>query len=342
MKNKMKQLFGTILSLVLVLGLMPGMSLTALAEDPYAGLKNTTTPVHFDGKDWYLINYDSNTVTLLSKACVGASVFGTNSTYSGSTVETYVNNWYEGNIDAKTAVDGNRAFLLTYNDAVEITDVNVKKCAQYSGTEANNWWLSSANWEDAYDIDGDNGIPATHTVSRKMGVRPALKLDLSSVIFESATNTFTVESANSSPSKKNDSKEEKQHTHSYSWEDVRPATEDDNGEMVYRCSCGEVLYRVPTSAYYVFNKNAQDKIKNAKQGATVKIETSRWISFHKMVMEALADRPDVSLEVSFLDGEYKGNRVSFTIPAGTDTLSLLDENGFSGFLYLAGKFGMTN
>ena len=132
------------------------------------------------------------------------------------------------------------------------------------------------------------------------------------------------------------------HTHSYSWEDVRPATEDENGEMVYRCSCGEVLYRVPTSAYYVFNKNTQDKIKNAKQGATVKIETSRWISFHKMVMQALADRPDVSLEVSFLDGEYKGNRVSFTIPAGTDTLSLLDENGFSGFLYLAGKFGTAN
>ena len=132
------------------------------------------------------------------------------------------------------------------------------------------------------------------------------------------------------------------HTHSYAWEDGKEATEDDNGEMIYKCSCGEVLYRVPTSAYNVFNRNTAEKIKNAKQGATVKIETSRWISFHKMVMQALADRPDVSLEVSFLDGEYKGNRVSFTIPAGTDTLSLLDENGFSGFLYLAGKFGTAN
>ena len=132
------------------------------------------------------------------------------------------------------------------------------------------------------------------------------------------------------------------HTHSYAWEDVKEATEDDNGEMIYKCSCGEVLYRVPTSAYNMFNRNTAEKIKNAKQGATVKIETSRWISFHKMVMQALADRPDVSLEVSFLDGEYKGNRVSFTIPAGTDTLSLLDENGFSGFLYLAGKFGTAN
>ena len=132
------------------------------------------------------------------------------------------------------------------------------------------------------------------------------------------------------------------HTHSYAWVDVKEATEDDNGEMIYKCSCGEVLYRVPTSAFNVFNRNTAEKVKNAKQGATVKIETSRWISFHKMVMQALADRPDVSLEVSFLDGEYKGNRVSFTIPAGTDTLSLLDENGFSGFLYLAGKFGTAN
>ena len=132
------------------------------------------------------------------------------------------------------------------------------------------------------------------------------------------------------------------HTHSFAWEDGKEATEDDNGEMIYKCSCGEVLYRVPTSAFNVFNRNTAEKIKNAKQGATVKIETSRWISFHKMVMQALAERPDVSLEVSFLDEGHKGNRLSFTIPAGTDTLSLLDENGFSGFLYLAGKFGTAN
>lgn len=135
---------------------------------------------------------------------------------------------------------------------------------------------------------------------------------------------------------------ESNHTHSYFWSEEKAATEDTDGEMVYRCECGAVQYRVPISAYYVFNKNTMEKIKKADKGATVKIETSKWISFHKMVMQALADRPDVSLEVSFLDGEYKGNRVSFIIPAGTDTLSLLDDNGFAGFLYLAGKLGMTN
>ena len=66
MRQKMKQLMGILLSLVLLLGLMPGMSLTALAYDnnPYASLKNTTTEISFDGKPWYLIDYDSTTVTL--------------------------------------------------------------------------------------------------------------------------------------------------------------------------------------------------------------------------------------------------------------------------------------
>ena len=130
--------------------------------------------------------------------------------------------------------------------------------------------------------------------------------------------------------------------HEYVWEERLPADEEQDGEEVYICrKCGDVKYRVPISAYYIFNIRSSEKIRNAPQGATVEIETHMWISFHKMVMQALADRLDVSLEVSFLDGEYKGNRVSFTIPAGTDTLSLLDDNGFAGFLYLAGKFGTT-
>ena len=148
---------------------------------------------------------------------------------------------------------------------------------------------------------------------------------------------------NSSPSKKDDSKsKEKAHTHHYVWETIE-ATEDSDGELRYKCDiCGDIQTRVPITAYYVFNKNTTDKIRKAGQGATVKIETSRFISFHKMVMDALAERPDVTLEISFLDGEYKGDRVIVTIPAGIDALSLLDENGFVGFLYLASKYGYTS
>ena len=68
------------------------MGLTAFAGEasPYADLKNTTTVITFDEKDCYLIDYDSTTVTLLSKECVAASSFGSNTTYSGSTVEAAV------------------------------------------------------------------------------------------------------------------------------------------------------------------------------------------------------------------------------------------------------------
>ncbi len=129
------------------------------------------------------------------------------------------------------------------------------------------------------------------------------------------------------------------HVHVYEWDTIN-ATADQDGEMRYQCRiCGDIQTRVPITAYYIFNKETTEKIRRAKQGETVKIETARWISFHKMVMDALADRPDVTLEVSFLDEGHKGTRKSFTIPAGTDTKSLVDDKGFAGFIFLTNKFG---
>ncbi len=131
------------------------------------------------------------------------------------------------------------------------------------------------------------------------------------------------------------------HAHVYEWDTIN-ATADQDGEMRYQCRiCGDIQTRVPITAYYIFNKETTEKIRRAKQGETVKIETARWISFHKMVMEALAERPDVTLEVSFLDEGHKGARKSFTIPAGTDTKSLVDDKGFAGFIYLTNKFDNT-
>ena len=144
----------------------------------------------------------------------------------------------------------------------------------------------------------------------------------------------------SSPSGKDTSEEEKAHTHHYVWETIE-ATEENDGELRYVCDiCGAVQTRVPITAYYVFNKNTTEKIRKAAQGTTVKIETSKWISFHKMVIEALRERPDVTLEISFLSEEYKGDRYVITIPAGSDLSNLIDENGFVGFLYLGGKYGI--
>ena len=129
---------------------------------------------------------------------------------------------------------------------------------------------------------------------------------------------------------------------SYVWSTPNAADEHRDGEAVYQCSsCGHVLYRVPLSAYNVFSQNTMKKILEAPAGATVEVTTSRWISFHRMVYQALADRPDVTLTISFLDGEYRGNRYRVTIPAGTDTLSLLNGTDYCGFLYLGELFGLT-
>jgi hypothetical protein len=126
--------------------------------------------------------------------------------------------------------------------------------------------------------------------------------------------------------------------HTYVWTEVQ-GSETKDGEMTYICSnCGDVLYRVPVTAYYLFNKNTAEKIKNAKQGETVKVETALWISFHEMVLRAMADRPDVTLEVHYLDKGHKGAEKTFTIPKGTDTVKLLDKNGYAGFIYLDGLF----
>ena len=132
------------------------------------------------------------------------------------------------------------------------------------------------------------------------------------------------------------------HVHNYEWRTLKEATEDEDGEYAYVCrTCGDVRYRVPIGAYATFNINTQNKIRNAAKDATVEISTTRWISFHRMVMDALKERPDVTLKVNYLSDGYKGDPMTFTIPAGTDTGALPDENGYAGFKFLGGIFGAT-
>ena len=198
MKSKMTWLFGLLLGLALMLG----MSLTAYADDtpPYANLKDTTTEITFDGKSWYLIDYDDNTVTLLAKECVGASRYNSAQSsyvYSGSTVETAVNNYYTSSItsNAKIAVSGSGMFLLT-KDQANALSTDVKKCSQASGTGEDGWWLCSQGLNDysaAFVYGWSGGVNEYgYYVGSTLGVRPALQLNLSSVIFSSQSNTFSL------------------------------------------------------------------------------------------------------------------------------------------------------
>ena len=132
------------------------------------------------------------------------------------------------------------------------------------------------------------------------------------------------------------------HIHHYRWIAKMNESESAEGTINYMCEeCDKVWYFRPYPAYYCFQGDIARQIEVAPKDFTVKVKTSLFISFNKQVMEALAKRPDVSLSVSFLRKQYVGDRLSFTIPAGEDTMSLLDENGYAGFIFLGNKYGMT-
>ena len=127
------------------------------------------------------------------------------------------------------------------------------------------------------------------------------------------------------------------HEHNYVWQVTRKATPTVDGEMVYACKeCGAVAQRIPISGYAAFNEDAANKIKNAKQGAEVVISTQKWISFYSIVWNELAKRPDVKLVIDYQD---KGKMYEVVIPAGTDVKTLMNNEGYAGFLFLSGKFG---
>lgn len=200
------------------------MSLTAYAAtDTYTTLKNNVTIVHFNDYDWYIIEDNSTsategTVTLLAKDPIGKSEFhSTSNAYSGSEVKTYLDNLTgtggsfasvadaietvkvkgsdsDNEVDAKLWLLSTTEVNSTYNLPTE-----VKKC---STSNVSYWWLRSPG---TY-VDPDNGTlsaacvyggdgnvdDAGFAVWQAFGVRPALKLDLSKVTFDSGTNTFSV------------------------------------------------------------------------------------------------------------------------------------------------------
>ena len=129
---------GLLLTIALAIGLMAGMSITALADNTGAynsylvtsSDTTTTLPnkvISFNDIDWYIIKDESTalnagTATLLAKNCLGASAFGSFSTYKGSTVETWLGTYYS------------EKFGNNYNDAVvEVTPSNPEGIKQDYG-----------------------------------------------------------------------------------------------------------------------------------------------------------------------------------------------------------------
>lgn len=144
-KKTGKKLLSFLLTLSVVMSLMSGMCLTALAsgDKTYRDFLNTTTVVKFDGKEWYLTNpEDQGSVTLLSKEIVGLTQFCaeevyTNNIYEGSAVQRAVNKFYNEKISAE-AKEASSVFILSKEQAkeIEVANSNVLKCPKYSGEDS--------------------------------------------------------------------------------------------------------------------------------------------------------------------------------------------------------------
>ncbi len=212
MKHRGTKILSLLLTLVLVLGLMPGMSLTALAYDgnPYVSLVGTTTSVTFNGKPWYIIADNSTavgegTVTLLA----ANTSFGL-SAFSDSLSNNYSNSKVKASLDALTTSGsfkdvadaivnntdaGGKLYLLSTSEAQALSSDVLKM--GFSSTSGG-WWLRSPSYVSmaavVYGEDGDVDDYGSY-VDESFGVRPALKLNLSSVIFDSVSKEFSLKPA---------------------------------------------------------------------------------------------------------------------------------------------------
>lgn len=216
-----------LLTLAMVAGLLPGMSLTAYADTFYGDYLVTDSDtsqtlqnkiVHFNDKEWYIIADASaaaneGTLTLFAKDPIDTSRFNEKldegNAYNGSKIKGY--------LDGLTTGDGSFAGMADVIVPTDLTDVNVtgaklyllsreeakalcndvRKCLSVPGTIEKKWWLrssSSGNSNAVAYVDGKTGDVDGygHNLIAEFGVRPALNLDLSKVTFDSTTSTFSL------------------------------------------------------------------------------------------------------------------------------------------------------
>ena len=184
-----------------------------------ASYKNTTTAVHFNGMEWYVINSSSTDATLLSKDCIGESQFNptdVHRNYLNSIIEKYVMDYYDAHFSAVdsavlyvtpeyyglgyTEVEGNQAklwLISTYDYRNTLPEV--KKCNPAPGSSAVYWWLRTVTMSKiprgqyirCSDGKSSDGMEIKHPLLDEVqGVRPALLLDLSKVYFVDETKTI--------------------------------------------------------------------------------------------------------------------------------------------------------
>ncbi len=177
----------------------------------------TALQVNFNGKSWYIIAdgstaVNAGTVTLLAVENLGTSKFHDSSNaYSTSTIKTTLDNMTASGgsfaevasaintvkvkgSDSDAEVDA-KLYLLSYAEA-SVVPVDVRKFSTH-------WWLRTPGGDEFSDVRAEyvlgfggpvGGYINTtgDPVSYLHGIRPALQLNLSKVVFDSSTKTFSL------------------------------------------------------------------------------------------------------------------------------------------------------
>lgn len=71
----------------------------------------------------------------------------------------------------------------------------------------------------------------------------------------------------------------------------------------------------PVNDYYQFNLNAAKAIREAAYGATVDIDAGEYVSFADFVIEEIDKRPDLTINVNYIDAENGHSKEQIVIPA---------------------------
>ena len=128
------------------------------------------------------------------------------------------------------------------------------------------------------------------------------------------------------------------HIHDYHWEAVTDPTIDQDGEMQYRCSCGDVKEKQPIPAAQIYVKGLYGAVKEAALNGTVEYDAGKLHTISDYILNKMSERSDVTVNVKF---EYKGVKYQITFPAGTDyTKVLTDEPAMYGYFGVAAELGL--
>ena len=99
-----------------------------------------------------------------------------------------------------------------------------------------------------------------------------------------------------------------------------------------------VSYNIANVTPAQYKASVIENVAAAPANGAFNIETDRVSCFDRNMIEAIASRPDIDVNVVFT---YGGKKLKVTIPAGYNVRTLLDEGGYCGFLRLMALLGAT-